>query len=318
MREGKFIKQNIDKWKQYQGEPADDPDELAKRFTNLVDDLSYARTFYGKSNTARYINSIAAGIYLSIYKNKKEQSNRLITFWTRELPVIMYRQRRLLLFSFLFFLTFVMLGVLSAAIDPTFINYVLTPEYVARTKEHIRAGDPFGVYKGSSSFSMFLSIAYNNILVSFLCFAKGIFLTVGTLYDLFRNGLMVGAFEYFFFSNGLGAKSILVVFTHGTLELSAIVIAGCAGILLGNSILFPGTYTRLQSLRNAARDAIKIIIGLIPVFIIAAFFEGFVTRHTEMPLLLNIGILAGSATFIIYYFVVYPRLLSRKLKREKD
>ena len=68
MREGQFIKKNIDRWKSYE-EPADDPDEVAKRFTYLVDDLAYAKTFYPFSNTVKFINGLAALIYLSIYLN---------------------------------------------------------------------------------------------------------------------------------------------------------------------------------------------------------------------------------------------------------
>lgn len=313
MREGNFIKQNIDRWKSYQ-EPTDDPDEVAKRFTNLVDDLSYAKTFYPFSNTVRYINSFAAGIYLSIYKNKKEKSSRFITFWKEELPLVMYRYRYMLLFSFLFFLSFVLIGIFSAANDQTFIRAILGNEYVNMTERNIANGDPFGVYKDAEPFSMFIRIAFNNVLVSFMCFTTGLVFSVGTIYELFTNGLMVGAFECMFFQHHLGIQSIMVIFIHGTLELSAIVIAGCAGMALGNSLLFPGTYTRLQSLMRAAKDGVKIITGLVPVFITAALFEGFVTRHTGMPVVLSIFILITSLSFILWYFVWYPKRVSKKIK----
>src|SRR3954467_14851176 len=100
MREGQFIKQNLERWEQYQ-QPTEDPDEVAKRFTYLVDDLAYAKTFYPKGNTVRYINGIAANIYLSIFKNKKEKKQRLITFWTTELPLVIRRRHKLFLFGFL-------------------------------------------------------------------------------------------------------------------------------------------------------------------------------------------------------------------------
>src|SRR4028119_1432250 len=98
MREGTFIKQNIDRWKSYD-EPTSDPDEVAKRFTYLVDDLAYAKTFYPFSATARYINGQAAKIYLSIYKHRRERGHRFITFWTSELPLVMRRSHRTLLFA---------------------------------------------------------------------------------------------------------------------------------------------------------------------------------------------------------------------------
>jgi uncharacterized membrane protein SpoIIM required for sporulation len=315
MREGQFIKRNLKRWEEYQ-QPADDPDEVAKRFTYLVDDLSYAKTFYPHSNTVKYINSIAANIYLSIYKNKKEKKQRLITFWTTELPLVIRKHHRLLLFTFLFFISFVAIGVLSAYSDQTFIRSVLGDSYVDMTERNIANGDPFGVYKGGNEFTMFLRIAFNNIRVAFLCYSTGIFAGIGTLMMLFQNGLMVGVFEYLFFHHDLGVKSLLVVFLHGTLELSAIVIAGCSGLMLGKSVLFPKTYTRMQSLAHAAKDSIKIMICLIPIFIVAAFFEGFVTRHTGMPLPMSLTILLLSGSFIVWYFVIYPIKVSNKQKAD--
>ena len=311
MREGQFIKKNLQRWEQYQ-QPTQDPDEVAKRFTYLVDDLSYARTFYPHGNTIKYINSIAANIYLSIYRNKKVKKQRLVTFWTTELPLVVYKHRKTLLFTFLFFLSFVGLGIFSAYTDETFVRSVLGDGYVDMTERNIASGDPFGVYKNGNSMTMFLQIAFNNIKVAFVCYSLGITAGMGTLYFLFTNGLMVGVFEYMFFHHNLGLQSLLVIFIHGTLELSAIVIAGCAGLVIGNSLLFPGTFTRLQSLRQAARDSVKVIISLVPVFVVAAFFEGFVTRHTGMPIWLSLLILLTSGTFIVWYFIIYPIKVSKR------
>jgi uncharacterized membrane protein SpoIIM required for sporulation len=312
MREGQFIKRNLERWEDYQ-QSTEDPDEVAKRFTYLVDDLSYAKTFYPNSNTIRYINGIAANIYLSIYKNKKEKKHRLITFWTTELPLVIRKHHRVFLFAFLFFIAFVLLGAFSAYNDQTFVRAVLGDEYVDMTERNIASGDPFGVYKHGNEFAMFIYIAFNNIRVALLCYSMGIFLGIGTIYLLFTNGLMVGVFEYMFFHHNMGFQSILVVFIHGTLELSAIVISGCAGLILGNSLLFPSTYTRLQSLMQAAKDSLKIVISLVPVFIVAAFFEGFVTRHTGMPLWLSLTILLSSAAFITWYYIIYPIRVSKKV-----
>jgi uncharacterized membrane protein SpoIIM required for sporulation len=317
MREGHFIKQNIDRWKSYQ-EPTEDPDEVAKRFTYLVEDLSYAKTFYPFSNTIRFINSLASGIYLSIYRNKKEKKHRFITFWTQELPVIVRRNHKTLLFSLLFFLAFVALGVVSAATDQSFIRSILGDGYVDMTERNIVNGDPFGVYKSGEPVLMFAEIAFNNIKVALMSVAMGIFLSVGTLYMLLENGLMLGVFEYMFFHHKLGPSSILVVFIHGTLEISALVIAGGAGMIIGNSILFPKTFTRMQSLRQAAKDAAKIMLSLIPVFLTAAFFESYVTRHTEMPVWASLCILGGSLAFILWYYVFYPITVSRKLAHASE
>ena len=102
MREALFLKQNKERWASYEQEPTNDPDQLAERFIQLTDDLAYARTFYPKSKTVQYLNGLAGGIHLAIYKNKKEKQNRIIEFWKYELPLVMAKNQRALLYAFLF------------------------------------------------------------------------------------------------------------------------------------------------------------------------------------------------------------------------
>ncbi|OCX50762.1 hypothetical protein BEL04_18690 [Mucilaginibacter sp. PPCGB 2223] len=313
MREALFVKQNTERWKQYENSATTDPDELAERFIAITDDLAFAKTFYPKSNTTKYLNGLAARFHQSIYKNKKEKGNRFLEFWAAELPAIFYKYRRQLLYSFIFTVVFTLIGVVSAKYDNTFVRLILGDGYVNMTNDNIAKGDPFGVYKQESPALMFMGIAANNIYYSFLVFCWGAFFSVGTVFQLLRNGLMLGSFEYYFFSKGLGLQSILVIWIHGTLEISSIVISGAAGLTLGNGLLFPKTYSRLQSFKQGAKDGIKMALGVVPIFIVAAFFEGFVTRHTGMPLWLSISILSASAAFITWYVVIYPARLSHKL-----
>ena len=314
MREGLFIKKNIDKWKQYQYEPAADPDEMASQFTELVNDLGYSKTFYPHSKVTQYLNGLASRIYLGIYRNKKEEFSRIGRFWKIELPLIVRKHHREILYSFIIFFLFALMAAFSAAHDETFVRGVLGDKYIEMTEENIAKGDPFGVYKSDDQVSMFLRIAVNNIQVSFFVFVSGILLSVGTIWNLFKNGVMVGAFQYYFFTKGLGLKSVLVIWVHGTLEISSIIIAGAAGLVLGNSLLFPGTHKRLYSLKRGAKDGVKMMIGLVPIFVVAAFLEGFVTRYATMPVWLSVSILASSLTFIIWYFGVYPIRLERATK----
>jgi uncharacterized membrane protein SpoIIM required for sporulation len=313
VREGLFIKKNIDKWKQYQYQPASDPDEMAGQFTELVNDLGYAKTFYPHSKVTQYLNGLASRIYLGIYRNKKEASSRILRFWKTELPQVVYRYRREILFSFLIFMLFVILAVFSAAHDESFVRGILGDGYVDMTEDNIAKGDPFGVYKQENQLAMFLTIVLNNVKVAFIIFIFGFLLGLGTVYFLFENGVMVGAFQYFFFARGLGWPSVLVIWLHGTLEISCFIIAGGAGLVLGNSILFPGTYKRVQSLKRGAKDGLKLMVGLVPIFMVAAFIEGFVTRYSTMPVWISLTILLGSLSFIIWYFIIYPVRLHKKL-----
>jgi uncharacterized membrane protein SpoIIM required for sporulation len=313
MREGLFIKKNIDKWKQYQYDPAKDPDEMAGQFTDLVNDLGYAKTFYPQSKVTQYLNGLASRIYLGIYRNKKEEASRIARFWKTELPLIVRKYHREIGYSFLIFLLFAVIAAFSAAHDESFVRGVLGDQYVDMTEENIAHGDPFGVYKRQDQLSMFFFIAVNNIQVSFTIFVLGFLVSIGTVWQLFRNGVMVGAFQYYFFAKGLGWQSVLVIWIHGTLEISAIIISGAAGIVLGNSILFPGTHRRMDSLKRGGKDGLKLMIGLVPIFIAAAFLEGFVTRYSKMPVWLSGCILLASASFVIWYFVVYPIRLGKKM-----
>lgn len=319
MREAAFIKQNIDKWERIEEQSISketSADDLSNNLIEIADDLSYARTFYQNSQTVKYLNRIASRYFIDITKYKKKRKDAFFYFWKEELPLIMYKRRKEMLLSFLALFMGVLIGAFSQQQENDFSNFILGERYMQVTKSNIAKGDPMAIYKSSDSTPMFTAIATNNIRVSFLAFIAGIFLSVGSIYILFSNGVMLGVFQYFFFQEGLLKVSALSIWLHGTLEISAIVIAGGAGIILGNSILFPGTYKRSQSLRMAGNDAVKVILGLIPVFLVAAFIESFLTRLTEMPVYFNLSIILLSAAFIIWYFIIYPYIIH--VKRSKN
>ncbi len=315
MREALFLKQNSAKWKEYENTPTSDPDILAERFIIISDDLAYAKTFYPKSKTTSYLNGLAAGFHQSIYRNKKEKTSRFVYFWQYELPLVFRLYHRQILYSFIFFVISFFIGVLSAKYDNSFVRLIMGDDYVNMTNENIAKGDPLGVYKSHDGFLMFWMIAKNNITVMVQTFLLGITYSIGTIAGLFYNGVMVGSFQYYFISQGFGLASI-GIWIHGTLEISTIILAGGAGLVLGNSILFPKTYTRFESLKRGAKDGMKIALGIVPIIVTAAIFESFVTRHTEMPLWLSFTILGSSFLFIIWYVVIYPIRLSLKLKSD--
>jgi len=219
----------------------------------------------------------------------------------------------MVLFSFTF-----LVGFLATLQSETFARVVMGDGYIDMTINNIEKGDPMGVYKDSPSLPMFVRIAINNIKVALFAFVMGIFISIGTIYVIIQNGIMVGVFFAFFHTKGIIWEALPVIYIHGTLELSAIVIAGGAGFLLGNSLLFPGTYTRLQSLQRAAKDGIKIMVGLIPVFIMAAWLESYITRLTEMPLWVKLLIILVSLSFILGYYVFYPWYLERKIGQKSN
>ena len=319
MREASFLSQNEEKWRKVEDVLDKNsnltPDQSAELFTELTDDLSYARTQYPQSITTRYLNALAAGIFQKLNMGRKEKLARFTSFWRYEVPQAVGRHHKEMLFVFLFFLMTVMIGVVSTHYDESFPRTVLGDKYVDMTIENIENGDPMAVYKSSESNSMFLGITFNNIRVASYTFTAGILFSLGSLYFLFVNGIMLGTFQYFFVTKGLFIDSFLAIWIHGTLEISAIIIAGAAGVVLGNSVLFPSTYPRLYSLIKGAKEALKIFIGIIPIIVLAGFLESFVTRLTEAPNIIRVAIIFGSLSFIIWYFVIYPISLKKLAKK---
>ena len=293
--------------------PSADADEMAKDFTQLVDDLAYAKTFYPTSKVTHYINGQASRIYLDIYKNRKEESNRLITFWKYDLPLTIRKHHKAVLFSFVVFMIFFGIGFFTSLQDENVARSFFGDSYVDKTISNIDKGNPFGIYESGTPVLSWLNLMIHNIQVSLLMFASGLFGGIPSIYLLAQNGAMVGIFDQFFVAKGLGIQFFLVVFVHGTLELTAIIISGAAGIILGKSFLFPGTISRLSAFKRGAKDGVKIVIGLLPVFALAAFFEGFITRlYNDLSIFTSL-ITSLSVIFVIWYFIIYPIRLGRRM-----
>lgn len=317
MREAAFIQRNKERWErlerageQLRGLSSDEASEL---YVQVTDDLSYARTFYPGSNVHTYLNGLAGTMHRHIYRNKPQDRGRFKRFWAEEVPLAMAATRPMLVLSFVIFGLACLVGAVSAAHDDTFVRLILGDHYVDTTLENIENGTPMAIYGSESEGDMFLAITFNNIRVSLIAFAAGLFLSFGTAYVLVTNGIMLGSFQYFFHQKGLLLDSVLSIWVHGTLEISAIVIAGAAGLTLGRGLLFPGTLTRLESFTTQARVGLKVVIGLVPVFILAGFLESFVTRHApDLPAWATGGIILASLAAVIYYFIILPYHVQRR------
>lgn len=316
MREASFIKKNKKKWLLFEDvldkKTTVSPNKLSDLYIEITEDLSYAKTFYPKSNTEVYLNSIAAKSHLKIYKTKKESKNRLISFFKTEFPLEFANYHKPLFVAFATFVFFVIIGAYSASQDASFVRLILGDNYVNMTLSNIEKGDAMAVYKSMGETTAFLVITINNIKVAMMAFVFGMLFSIGTLFIMMRNGIMLGLFAYFFYEKGLLWESSRTIWLHGTIEISVIIIAGSAGLVLGNGLLFPKTYTRLDSFKKSFKVGLKIMVSTIPFFIIAGFIEGFVTRHTEMSDFLAILIIVSSLILIVYYYVLYPIKLTKQ------
>lgn len=317
MKESSFIDQNKEKWEEFESllkKKEQDPRKMSRLFVQVTDDLAYARTYFKNRFVRVYLNEMAQVLFRKIYRNKRSTWAGIGKFWKTELPVHLYEGRRAMLISFLVFIGSVAIGVLSSIQDPDFLTYILGDEYVTMTDENIAKDDPMAVYKDHAKFDMFLGITINNLMVATNTFVLGLFAGVGSILFMIINGVMLGAFQFYFFQKGIYLESILTIWQHGTLEISAIIIAGGAGITMGRGMVFPGTYTRGMSFRRSGVRGLKILLGISPIIIIAGFIEGFLTRYTETPDLIRIALIVVSLGFILIYYWWYPRYVYRNLE----
>ena len=234
-------------------------------------------------------------------------------FFTETFPKAMFATRRSMLISAIIFTLSFIVGAFTAAQDPDFAREILSEEYVNKTEDNIAKGDPMAIYKDSGELEMFLAIAFNNIRVVVITFLLGILSSIGTLLIMISNGVMVGVFQYFFIERDLFWTSFLTIWTHGTIEIACIIVAGGAGMQLGKGLLFPGTYSRVEAFKMSAKTALIVIAGTFPLVVIAAFIESFQTRHTEINDFLKFGFILFCLAFVIFYFLWYPRYKSKKL-----
>ena len=309
MRETDFIAQNKEKWEEFEQSlknKSKDAEKLSELFIETTDDLSFSRTYYPHRSVRVYLNGVAQSVFQNLYKSKRSRRGNFGRFWKETLPDTMWFCRKHLLWAFIIFIGAFLIGMLSSFENPEFVEIILGEQYVQMTEANIESGDPMAVYGSTPAMEMFFRIAWNNIQVAFLAFIVGILAGVGTVYVLLYNGIMVGAFITFFIQRDLFRESFLAIMLHGTIELCMIVLAGCAGLILGSGLLFPRTYNRLQSLVLAARRGIVVMLGVSAFLVIAAFIESFATRHTDTPDIIRLIIIILSVALVGGYFVYYP------------
>ncbi len=321
MREVAFIKQNKEKWLEFEqaifGKSKKNPDEMASLYIHLINDLSYAQTYYPKSKTVTYLNYLASTIYQKIYKTKRQDKNRFKYFFSTEVPLIVYQYRRYLLYAFILFFCCVGIGVVSARYDQNFVRLILGDDYVNQSLQNIKEGNPVAIYKSGSNWGSFIGITMNNIFVGARCYFYGFFLGFGTFMALLNNSIMLGSFQYFFYERGVFWQSVRGIWIHGSMEIFGIVIEATAGFILGASILFPRTFSRINSFKIGFKDSFKIFISTIPFTIAAGFLEGFITRYSiDMPNWLSVTIILSTLSLISYYYLIYPFIVHRKISKK--
>jgi uncharacterized membrane protein SpoIIM required for sporulation len=170
------------------------------------------------------------------------------------------------------------------------------------------AAESIGSTRGpDEDWMMFGIYIWNNISIAFKCFAAGIFVGVGSMFFLVYNGVVIGAVAGYLTERGLGETFYSFVVTHGAFELTAIFLAGAAGLRLGHALVAPGRNTRLQSLTLAARDTMIIVYGVVVMLFIAAAVEAFWSSARWLPLPLKYSVAGVCWLAVVSYFIFQGR-----------
>ena len=317
MREIAFIRQNKEKWLEFeralQSGGKKNPDELSSLYIQLINDLSFAQTYYPKSKIVTYLNDMAARVYQKIYKTRRMEKNRLVHFFKTEVPLLCFGYRRYIFYAFILFFLSVAIGVISAANDTDFVRLIMGDGYVNMTMENIDKGNPVAVYKSGSNWGSFIGITLNNLYVGARCYFYGISAGILTFQIAFSNGVMLGAFQYMFYDQDVFWESVRGIWIHGAMEIFGIVIETAAGFILGASLLFPRTLSRLDSLKIGFQASFKIYLSTWAFTIAAGFLEGFITRYSvDMPIWASSLIILSTLALISWYYILYPIVVHKK------
>jgi uncharacterized membrane protein SpoIIM required for sporulation len=270
--------------------------ELGRIYRRTASDLAIARAESRDPRLINYLNSLVIRAHGRIYRSDAQGGQRVGNFFARDLPRSFRRTWRYTATAFGVFLLFSLIAFVGTRIDPDFSEFAgISPffrETVIKNRTHWWEDLNEANQIGSSQ------IFTNNIRVTFYAFAMGAMLGVGTLYVLAFNGAMFGAIMALTYRAGFGNALLIFVVGHGVIELSCIFIAGGAGLLIGTALLMPGNLTRGDALKSRGMEAVRLIVGCIPLLVVAGIIEGFISPAPINPAIkFAIGGITGVALY---------------------
>jgi uncharacterized membrane protein SpoIIM required for sporulation len=277
-----------------------DVSELVRLYLRASSHLAEVQSRYHDPALVDYLNGLVARAHGAIYGTEARSLRGAIgLFGVRYRQALRRTVPHVLVVAALLF--GIMLGTDAwIATSPEARAGVLPP--AARDAVERAEGSTTGVGLGSPEMSAF--IFQNNVQVAFLAFALGITLGIGTVVVIVQNATFIGLLAGAFQTAGKADVFWALVLPHGFLELTAICIAGGAGLRMGWSLVDPGDRYRATALAEEARDAVLVVIGVIPAFAMAAMIEGFVTGRTGTPIL---EVALGATVTVAYVAFLFGR-----------
>ena len=247
--------------------------ELGLLYRQIAADLATLREDRGSVHFARYLNQLLARAHNIIYSARKTSPRAIVEFFAVTYPRVFRKNWD---FVRIALLIFAISGVVGAALtlqDPDFKLKIIGPQMVQTIeKREMWTHSIVGMKPQASS-----AIMTNNIGVGFMAFAMGITGGLGTIYMMVFNGLLIGVIGMACHLSGMSLKLWEFVAPHGVLELPAIFLAGGAGFRVAAGLLFPGYLPRRESLVRAGTEGVQLLLGTVPILVIAGTIEAFVS-----------------------------------------
>jgi uncharacterized membrane protein SpoIIM required for sporulation len=270
--------------------------EVGLLYRQIAADLAALREDRGSVHFARYLNQLLARAHNIIYSANKTSPSAIISFFTVTYPRVFRRHWRYVQIALLVFAVSAAVGAALTYQDPDFKLSIIGPQMVQTIeKREMWTHSIVGIKPLASS-----AIMTNNISVGFMTFALGITGGLGTIYMMLFNGLMLGVIGMACHQSGMSLQLWSFVAPHGVLELPAIFLAGGAGLRIATGLLFPGYLPRRESLARAGTDAVQLLLGTIPMLIVAGTIEAFVSP-TGLRMALKFGMAAALFALLLAY-----------------
>jgi len=276
----------------------DELHELTRLYPAVAVDVARARMYSIDPRTQQRINHLAIAAHGLLYRRKR--SNPAVAIWQffrRDYPRLFRRHwGYMTLATVLFFVA--ALGTYASVLIRPSRAYLFMPGEIDLVdgRPGLSAEDISERFRNPAKLKPIMSsgIITNNISVAFNAFALGITMGIGTCYVVLFNGMILGAFFGHFANSQLAYELWCFLAPHGVLEILTILIAAAAGLRLGLSLAIPGRLTRMASLRAGAREAVLLVLGTLPMFVIAGIIESFLTpSYLSGELKIAVGLLVG-------------------------
>lgn len=275
----------------------EDVRELGRIYRRTASDLAIARAESRDPRLVNYLNSLVIRAHGRIYRAEAaEGRHRLRNFYARDFPQTFRRTWRYMALAFAVFMLFGVIAFLGTWHDVEFSD--LAGIDAAWRASNTDAGVRWWQRLNEANQMGASFIMVNNIQVMFKAFAAGAFFGIGTLYVLAFNGALIGSVLALTFRAGYGNELLTFMSGHGVIELSCIFIMGGAGLLYGTAVLFPGDLSRFDNLRLRGREAIKLVMGCVPLLVVAGIIEGFISPAGIPP---AVKLSIAALTFVALY-----------------